>query len=128
MPEAATILAVADKVLSAIGLAREGKRAKEQRRRDALNALYAAINETQLYISERREGKKRNRRREFQIARLWSDAATAVSPLDHRLARICHCKRTYWCEADLWDDARIARNGIKIETVQRKIRRLLLAH
>ena len=126
MPEVATILAVADKVLSVIGLAREGRREKEQKKRDALNSLYSAISETQLYISERSAGKKRNLKRELQISRLWSLSAIAVYPLDHRMAEICDSKSDYWSDVELWDDARIARNGIKIEKVRKKIRKLLL--
>jgi hypothetical protein len=127
MPDAATILAVTDKVLSVLGLARERKRERRELKRTALNALYPAISETELYLSERLAGKRRNRRREFGISLLWRTAAAAVFPIDRRLARICDDKGRYWTEVELWDEGRLARNGMMLGQVRRKIRKILLA-
>lgn len=59
-----------DKVLAGLGLIREGKKQRTEKIDNALLALYAALAETRAYISDRESGKRRNRKREFEIARL----------------------------------------------------------
>jgi len=126
MPDPAIVLAVTDRVLSAIGLVREGRLRCVAERRGALNALYTALNETRLYNNERMDGLKRDRKRESAIAALWSQAAIVVEPFDQELAHVCHNKNDYWCDYELWDDKRIKSNGIEIEKIIEKVRKLLL--
>ncbi len=126
MPDPATVLAVANRVLGAIGLVSKGRQQRASERRETINALYTALNETRLYNNERMDGLKRNRKRESAIAALWSQAAIVVEPFDKELARVCHNKCDYWCDDELWDDKRIKSNGIEIENVMKKVRKLLL--
>ncbi len=67
--------AVFDRVRGAIGLIREGKKRRNERTDQALYALYTALNETKSYVERLNSGKRRNRKTEWAIAKLWHDAS-----------------------------------------------------
>ena len=69
MLESTVAFTLFDKVLTVLGLLREGKKQRTEKTDQALLALYAAITETKAYIQERRGGAPRDHRREYQIAR-----------------------------------------------------------
>ena len=126
MPANEVAFAVFDRVLAVLGLIREGRRHRNDRIDQALYALYAALNETKSYIERLDSGKRRNRKTEWAIARLWHDASVPLRDIDPDLADRCFIKGSYWMEPETWTDVRIKRKRIKLDQVLKSTRKLLL--
>jgi len=69
--------------------------------RQAVVSLLAAVVETEQYASERKEGGRRDRRREAELAKLWATAAVDVRSVDRRLSRIALVKSFSWANPEL---------------------------
>jgi len=91
-----------------------------------LRALYVALTETRAYISERESGKRRNRKREYQLAELWQSASIPLRTIDKEFAARCFAKGNYWMDPNAWDKKRIEETGIAIDSVLEETRKLLL--
>ena len=126
MIEPAIAFALFDKVLAGIGLLREGKKRRTEKTDQALFALYTALAESRAYITDRSNGKRRNRDREFTIAKLWHAASVPLREIDREFAERCFLKGGYWMEPDIWDKKQIEEKGIAIETVFEETRKLLV--
>ena len=118
--------ALFDRVLAGLGLIREGKRQRTEKVEDALRALYVALTETRIYISERESGKRRNRKREYQLAELWQTASIPLRTIDKEFADRCFAKGNYWMDPKAWDKNRIDETGIAIDSVLEATRELLV--
>jgi hypothetical protein len=92
----------------------------------ALFALYAAVNETKLYIASLNYGKRRDRKKEYAIAKLWHNASVPVRDIDPDLADRCFLKGGYWMDPDVWKDTKVKRKRIKLDQVMKSIRAILL--
>ena len=126
MPTHEITFAVFDRILAALGLIREGKKRRTDRIDQALYALYTALNETKAYVERLDTGKRRNRKTEWAIARLWHDASVPLRDIDRDLAERCFIKGSYWMEPDTWTDMKIKRKQIKLDQVLKSTRALLL--
>lgn len=126
MIESAIAFTLFDKVLAGIGLIRDDKKRRTEKTNQALFALYAALAESRSYIAERAAGKRRNRDKEFAIARLWHAASVPLREIDREFAERCFVKGGYWMEPDAWDKKRIREKGIAIENVFDETRKLLV--
>lgn len=118
--------AIFDRCLAALGLIRERRKYKNKRIDQALYALYAALNETKSYIQHLDSGKRRNRKREWAIAKLWHDASIPLRDIDRDLAERCFIKGSYWLEPDTWTDVMIKKKRIKLDQVMKSTRSLLM--
>ena len=125
-PELITALTIFDRVLAATGLLRAKQKEKGERTDQALYALYAALNETQAYVSHLESGKRRNRKREFAIARLWHAASIPLRTVDRDLAERCFLKGSYWLEPDTWSELIINKKRIGLNQVMNSTRNLLM--
>jgi hypothetical protein len=125
-PELMTALTIFDRLLAALGLLRAKQKEKSERTDQALYALYTALNETKAYISYLESGKKRNRKREFAIAKLWHDASVPLRKVDRDLAERCFIKGSYWLEPDTWSELMINRKRIGLNQVIKSTRDLLM--
>lgn len=126
MIESAVAFSLFDKILATIGLIREGKKQRTQKVDIALNLLYTALNETSGYIAYRKDGKRRDKKKERALARLWHNASIPLRSLDKEFADRCFLKGSYWMEPDAWDKRRIEQTGIAIDRVFSETRSLLL--
>ena len=126
MPKTEITVAIFDRLLAALGLIREGRRRRNERIDQALYALYAALNETKAYIEFLSSGKKRNRKREYAIAKLWHDASIPLRDIDHDLAMRCFIKGGYWLKPDTWTEVMIRQKRIKLDQVISSTRKLLM--
>ena len=115
MIESAVAFTLFDKVLSGLSLIREGKKHRTEQVDHALLALYAALSETKAYIFDREKGKRRNRKREFEIARLLHSASIPLRTIDKEFAERCFLKGSYWMEPDTWDKKQIEEKDIAID-------------
>jgi hypothetical protein len=126
MIEQCILVKMFDSTLSALGLIREGRKHRDQKIDQALFALYAALVETKVYVSDLNAGKRRNKKKEWALARLWHDASVPIRYIDQDLAHQCFIKGSYWAEPDLWTEAKIEKNGITLDKVYEETRKLLL--
>jgi hypothetical protein len=126
MPIEEVTFAVFDRLLGAIGLIREGKKRRKERTDQALYALYAALNETKAYVEKLNSGKRRNRKTEWAIARLWHDASVPLRDVDRDLANRCFSKGSYWMEPNTWNEIKVEEKQIKLEQVMESTRKLLM--
>lgn len=126
VPELTTAIAIFDRLLAAVGLLRASERERDEKTAQALYALYTALNETKAYISYLESGKRRNRKREFAIARLWHDASVPLRRVDRDLAERCFSKGSYWLEPDTWSELMINRKRIGLNQVMKSTRDLLM--
>lgn len=81
-----------DKVLTGLGLLREGKKERTAKADRALMALYSALSKTKKYISEENAGGTRNRDMEWKLAELWHNASIPLREIDPELAEKCFLK------------------------------------
>lgn len=125
-PEIMAAVTIFDRLLAAIGLLRARKDQRSERTAQALYALYTALNETEVYLSYLESGKKRNRRRELSIARLWRDASVPLRQVDRDLAVRCFDKGRYWSRPDTWTQLMINRKRIGLNQVIKSMRDLLM--
>jgi len=126
MPTTEVAFAIFDRFLAALGLIRDSRKHRNERTDQALYALYAALNETKAYIDLLNSGKKRNRKMEWAIAKLWHDASVPLRNIDRDLAERCFIKGSYWLEPDTWTDLMIKKKRIKLEQVLKSTRNLLM--
>jgi len=126
MPTTEVAFAIFDRCLAALGLIRERRKYKDERIDEALYALYAALNETKAYIQHLDSGKRRNRKREWAIAKLWHDASVPLRNIDRDLAERCFIKGSYWLEPDTWTEVMIKNKRIKLDQVMKSTRSLLM--
>lgn len=126
MIDPGTAFTLFDKVLAGLGLLREGKKERTEKTDHALLALYAALAETKAYISDREKGKRRNRDKEYSLARLWHTASIPLRSIDKDFADRCFLKGSYWMEPDTWDKKKIEETGIAINAVFDATRKLLV--
>ena len=130
VPEIMTAITIFDRILAAVGSLKTDKKADKKERSErtdkALYALYAAVNETKAYISYLESGKRRNRKREFAIARLWHDASVPLRTVDRDLARRCFLKGSYWLEPDTWSELVINKKRIGLDQIIKSTRALLM--
>lgn len=126
MIEATVAFTLFDKLLAGLGLIREGTRKRTEQVERALRALYVALAETKSYIDARESGKRRNRKREYKLARLWHSASIPLRVIDKEFADRCFMKGSYWMESGAWDKKRIDETGIAIDAVFGATRQLLM--
>jgi len=126
MPTNEVAFAIFDRFLAALGLIREGRRYRNERTDNALYALYTALNETKSYIETLDAGKRRSRKTEWAIAKLWHDASVPLRDIDPDLSNRCFLKGSYWLEPDTWTNVMIKKRRIKLDQVLKSTRKLLL--
>lgn len=115
-----------DKVLDGIGLIRKGKKERTEKIDQALLALYAALGESRAYQAEIENGKRLNKKREFEIAKLWHVASVPLREIDPVFAERCFIKGSYWMEPNTWNKRRLQEKGLDFETVFEQTRKLLV--
>jgi hypothetical protein len=126
MPGEEVAFAVFDRVLGALGLIRDGKKTRTERTDQALYALYTALNETKAYVEKLNAGKKRDRKTEWAIAKLWHDATVPLRDIDRELANRCFIKGEYWMDPETWTEMKIEEKQIKLDQVMESTRKLLM--
>jgi hypothetical protein len=126
MPATEVAFAIFDRCLAALGLIRERRKYRNERIDQALYALYTALNETKAYIQHLDSGKRRDRKREFAIAKLWHDASIPLRHIDRNLAERCFMKGSYWLEPYTWTDLIVKKKRIKLDEVLKSTRDLLM--
>jgi hypothetical protein len=126
MPLSQVAFGIFDGCLKWLERIRTGRKLRDERTDQALFALYTAINETKSYIETLRSGKRRNRKKEYAIAKLWRRASVPLRKINVKFADRCFSKGNYWMEPDVWTDAMIKKKKIRMDQVLKSIRDILL--
>jgi hypothetical protein len=126
MFDPALAIGIFDRLLTTLGLIRDGKRQRNDKTDQALSMLYVALNETKSYAEYLQIGKRRNRKREYQIARLWDDASIPLRYIDKEFAMRCCEKSNYWMSPQVWTNDQIEKKGITLDQMFKITRNLLL--
>lgn len=104
---------------------RRGGALRAARRDNALTAIYAAANETRMYLADARKANRRDRSRERKLVRLWTRAAVPARHIDRGLADRCLLKADLWIDPSKWTPAQIREFRIGIDQVYEYARQLL---
>jgi hypothetical protein len=91
----------------------------------ALAAIYAAANETRIYIAHTLQTKGPDQQREAELARLWTKAAVPVRHVDPDLADRCLLKADYWINPDRWTVGQVREFRIGLDNIYDYARQLL---
>jgi hypothetical protein len=91
----------------------------------ALRSVSEALTETCLYYRAIEDGGGTDKVREAQLVRLWAAAAIPLRHIDPDLASTCQYKSDYWLDPRSWDNAKIKRIGIDLDSVKRRFNALL---
>jgi hypothetical protein len=104
---------------------RDERHRREDKADDALAAIYAAANETKLYIQKTQRTGKSDRKEEEELSRLWTKAAVPIRYFDKDLADRCLLKGQYWIDPASWRVAEIVQFRIGIEEIFEEARALI---
>lgn len=96
-----------------------------ERYRAALLSVYIAANESKSYIAGLKLRKSPDQTREAQIARLWSEAALNMRPIDRDLADKCLLFSGSIAEATTWSNTEIDQARASITSIFEQARKLL---
>ena len=135
MFELQTIIGIANALHGWFGTLSGQQRERREDEKAALRSLYAALNETRIYIGKlsrpsvlrigESQNVKRNEEIEARISRLWTEASVSLRDLDHDLAERCMLKGDYWANPEVWSEQDIARARIGISRVFKDAQKLL---
>lgn len=131
--EIAALIGVAGGVREWFKDLREGRLGNRARYNAALLALYAAANETQLYVNRqaprwsKARPAARDLEREEKLSRLWREASVLIREFDHDLAERCFDKGGYWTDPEAWSEQEIKAARIELMRVVDEARELLWA-
>lgn len=114
---------VLDRINWLIGRFAEREDRNIERKQGAIDALLDALTETRIYFGTQRIERKRNRQKEEELSRLWSEASRKVKPIDEDLAHRCYVKGTYWADPIGWGEKDFLEAGIAIEQVEEALNR-----
>ena len=104
---------------------RDERHRREDKADAALSSIYAAANETKLYIQKAQRTGKSNRNKEEELSRLWTAAAVPIRHFDKDLADRCLVKGRYWVDPASWSVQQIVEFRIGIDEVFAEARALL---
>lgn len=102
------------------------RRDREAKSNDALLAALAAALETKIYLEHLEGNRRRDRRKEGDLARLWATAAVPIRKFDRDLADRCLTKADYWIRPQKWSAMQVRERRIGIEQICDRIRQLLV--
>jgi hypothetical protein len=98
--------------------------AQRDRADDAVKAVLLAVNETQAYLIDRKNGSQ-SREREVALARLWTEAAVAIRRSDADFAQLLQMKAEFWTNPRAWPEQTLKELAIHIDAVAGRARSLL---
>jgi hypothetical protein len=98
---------------------------QDEKKDSALSAINTALIETKKYIEES-EGKRNiDRDKEYELSRLWADAAMKARYANADLAARMHDRSLYWADDLEWPQDAILDKGIDIDSIQKTVKDLL---
>lgn len=97
----------------------------EERRKEALEAMYAALLATRKY--QENNVFTVDRDKEYEISQLWATAAIKSRKYFTEVANKNATKALYWLQKDKWPHDVVVERGIDLTTIEAQIRHLMEA-
>lgn len=91
----------------------------------AIKDVWAAVDETRIYIASIKAGEAEDNRPNPHLVKLWSDAALAIADIDSDLADRLRMKAEYWSDPTNWNSEQVINARIAMDEVATETRRLL---
>lgn len=98
---------------------------KDDKKDAALEAINTALISTRQYIEESQGQKCHDRLREFEISRLWADAAVKSRHANEELAIRLNDKSAYWSDKLEWSEEERNIRKIDLISIQDEVKALL---
>ena len=89
---------------------------------DALQAIKIALLETKKHIEL--GGRKRDREKEYYLAKLWSTASIKARRANIPFAEALSEKSRYWEDQNIWEEDQVIAKGIKFSQIEEQIEEL----
>jgi hypothetical protein len=90
---------------------------------DAMLAIRNALLETKKHVEL--GGPERDRAKEYELAKLWSDASIKARRAGMPFADALSDKSEYWQDQEVWEEDQIIAKGIKFSQIEDQISDLL---
>lgn len=124
--EIPTIISIIEQIRKWLDKEKEKSEAQKTEAKNALKAIYTASIETKAYLTKRETNKKRDKKIETGLAKLWAEAAIEARNIAPELAGQLEMKSNHWTEPQKWTDKQIVEAGIDINQITESARKLLL--
>jgi hypothetical protein len=95
----------------------------EEKRQDALHALYSALTTTHKYIDAQPDGIDREKK--IELSKLWADAAISSRTYFEDGEPWMMEKANYYLSKMEWPHERVVQAGIDLKTVEERINQLI---
>jgi hypothetical protein len=95
----------------------------EEKRQDALRAMYSALVTTHKYIEAQPDGMDRDK--QLELSKLWADAAISSRTYLETDEPWIMEKANYYLSKIEWPHDRVVEAGIDLETVEKRISELI---
>lgn len=93
---------------------------RKQQSIEALRAVVKAVRKTTVYLRHLRDGTKRSRRLESELALLWTELAFAAEDIGlDALAKRCNISGRYWADPAEFDDEFLRQAGVRLGDIER---------
>jgi hypothetical protein len=114
-----------DKIVDVVRLLLESKKAKRADRTAAMGAVLDALQSTERYVIERKDGAAQDKDREWALAEKWRQASIVLSVIDPEFGAVCWNKGGYWMASDVWTDEMIDAKRIALSRIDTKMKNFM---
>lgn len=102
------------------------RRAKEQRKKDSIDALrdvIKVVRRTTIYMRSVREEGRRSTEEEQALSLLWTDLGFKLQDLGlHKLAKRCEIRGAQWADPGRYDEDFMGKADASLESIERLAR------
>jgi hypothetical protein len=114
-----------DKIVDLVRLLLDSKKAKRADRTAAMGAVLDALQSTERYVIERKDGAAQDKNREWVLAEKWRHASIILSVVDPEFGAVCWSKGGYWMASDVWTDEMIDAKKIALSRIDKKMQNFM---
>ena len=98
---------------------------KDDKKDAALSAINTALIETKKYIEESTARAAVDRNREFDLAKLWGEAAVKARLANSEMANRLQDKSLYWSEQLKWSKEEVLAKRIDLDSLHETVREMM---
>ena len=118
-------MSIGTELVNGVGLWITRAERKQERDDAAIRSVLTAVNTTKLYLAARNRSEPIDRGIEGNLVELWTTASVHIRRTDFELAQLLLDKAQYWADPESWTHEEVVANGIEIDEISAKARRLL---
>ena len=103
----------------------ENQHIKKDEKEKALSLVRTALLETKHYVSSLNNGAKDDKKKEYELSKLWSEASQYARKIDPDLAQRLHEKSNYWLNPENYSIEEAFQKGIRLERIDADLKEAL---